>query len=94
MSRSLVVHLQIKPEHLREFLTIARAHAENSLEIEDGCLQFQVMEAVEHPGLVILIEVYRDDAAIEEHLGSAHMKAYLERVGHMIAERQRYRCAV
>ena len=87
--KSLVVRLEIKPDYFDEFISMARAHGQNSVAKEDGCLRFE-----EEPNTVILVEVYRDNSAIESHLQSEHMAEYLRRTGAMISDRCRYHCRV
>ena len=88
----LVVHLQIEEAQFDEFVALARAHGKRSMEIEKGCLSFEVLVCADQPHTVILVEAYRDDAALQEHWDSEHMAAYLEKTKAMIANRQRYRC--
>ena len=45
---ALVVHLEINPGKVEEFLAIARAHATNSQNIESGCLRFDVLRSSEN----------------------------------------------
>jgi len=92
MPTSLVVHLDIHPQQFTSFVAIAQAHGARSVEIEKGCLGFQVLLPREEANRVILVETYRDDAALDEHWESAHMAEYLERVGPMISGRQRQVC--
>jgi quinol monooxygenase YgiN len=94
MPTSLVVLLRVEPTQVEGFLEIARVHAAHSMTVEPGCLSFQVMRVRDETDRVILVEVYEDDEALEAHWQSAHMQAYLERVGSMIVERQRYRCTL
>ena len=89
---ALIVHLDIKPESISEFLDLARAHGANSQHIESGCLRFDVLVSTETENHVVLVEVYENDEALESHWISEHMAKYLEQVDDMIVERQRYRC--
>ena len=94
MATGLVVHLDIVPEKFDEFIDTARTHGKRSVEIEEGCISFQVMIPQEEPNKVILVEVYQDDAALDFHWNSDHMAAYLERTGEMITGRKRFKCTV
>ena len=94
MATGLVVHLDIVPEKFDEFIEIARAHGKRSVEIEEGCLSFQVMIPQEEPNKVILVEVYQDDQALDFHWNSDHMAAYMEKTGPMVAGRNRFKCVV
>lgn len=67
---ALVVEFQIKPEHRQAFKDLLTDHAVRTLEAEDGCLHFDVVVDSEDDGHVFLYEVYRDQAALEEHRNS------------------------
>lgn len=72
-SVALIVHLDVKAQVLAEFLDVARAHGTNSQRIEVGCLRFDVLVSTERDNHVVLVEVYKDDAALEAHWNSKHM---------------------
>ncbi len=92
MNTSLVVILQIVPQHLAAFLEILQAHGERSLEREEGCLRFEAMLSIEDPNQVILVEVYTNDAALEVHWASTYMNEYRQAVQDMIVSRVVHRC--
>ncbi|MBE2236234.1 MAG: antibiotic biosynthesis monooxygenase [Caldilineaceae bacterium] len=95
MATGLVVHLEIAPGRRADFVEIARAHAERSVRLEQGrCLSFEVFVPQESETLVILVEKYVDDAALQAHWESAHMADYNTRVDALIIGRSRYRCRV
>ncbi len=73
MSRiALVVEFHVKTERREDFIALMREHAKGTLEEEEGCLQFDVLLPNEN-GRVFLYEVYRDQAALEVHMGSARL---------------------
>ena len=41
---------------------------------EPGCRGYDVFRSVETPGQLLLLERYRDDAALEEHRASKHYR--------------------
>jgi len=45
---------------------------------EDGCLFYSFGEDVLDPGLIVIAEAWRDEAALGAHLGSAHFAAWRE----------------
>lgn len=61
---------------------------------EDGCIEYQpVVDASGFPALLgpdafVVVEKWRDAAALKAHAASAHMKAYAERTKPMVAERR------
>lgn len=88
----LVVELEIHPEKYQTFVDIVSKHGENSLQIEEGCLRFEVLKPREPENKVILVEMYSDDAALDSHWNSDHMAAYREKVSGMIVSRVANRC--
>lgn len=56
---------------------------------EPGCLGYEVFQGVDAPGTVLLLEHYRDDAALEAHRQSAHYRSLvLEGVLPLLSWRQ------
>jgi len=73
MSRLItVVEYEVRPQHRSAFVEVARGHAERS-RAQDGCLQFDVLLAVEDVNRVLLIEAWRDQAAFDAHRHSQMM---------------------
>ena len=52
---------------------IAAARMIEATRAEDGCVQYAFAEDVLDPGLIHISEVWRDQAALEKHVASAHM---------------------
>ncbi len=70
-------HLRARPEAVERYKARLLQHAANSLRLEPGaCLRFDVHQDSNDPTLFLLIEVYRDQAALEAHRTSAHFLAY------------------
>jgi quinol monooxygenase YgiN len=44
---------------------------------EPGCIRYEVFRAVEDPRRFLLVEVYKDDAALQTHTDSDHFKRYV-----------------
>lgn len=76
----LHVTVQVKPEHVPEFLEVIRDDAEHSEKDEPGCLRFDVIQDRDDPNRFYFYEVYRDEAALEVHRQSAHFKRYFDKV--------------
>src|SRR3990167_8480623 len=72
----VVVHvtIQVKPEHVSEFMEIARYDAEHSEKDEAGCLRFDVIQDRDDRN-----RFYRDEAALQAHRQTAHFKLYFEK---------------
>lgn len=67
MSRiMIVVEFEVKPEHRNQFIELMRGHAQRS-RAEDGCQQFDVLLPQEDQSRVLLVEAWRDQAALDAH---------------------------
>ncbi len=51
---------------------------------EAGCESFRVLEA-EEPGDLLLLEVFKDDAALRAHYRTSHYRRYRAQVGELLA---------
>jgi quinol monooxygenase YgiN len=89
---TLVVHLRAAAGQRDQLLPVVGAHAERSMRLEEGCLSFQVLVPEEEPDRVILLEVYRDGAALDAHRDSAHMAEYRTLTEQLVVERQIFHC--
>ncbi len=78
----LVLHVsvQVKAEHVSEFLEVVRHDAEHSERDEPGCLRFDVIQDREDPNRFYFYEIYRDEAALEAHRQTPHFKLYSGKV--------------
>jgi quinol monooxygenase YgiN len=76
----LHVTVQVKPEHIAQFLEQVRYDAEHSENDETGCLRFDVIQDKDDPNRFYYYEVYRDEAALEAHRQTPHFKLYSETV--------------
>lgn len=68
----LTVQFQIATDHYREFMHEMVLNARMSRQAEPGCLVFDVCEDPQVAGSVFLYEIYRDEAAFEQHKREAH----------------------
>jgi autoinducer 2-degrading protein len=87
MSNSLlVVHVDVavRPEELVEFLAATEANATAS-RAEPGVLRFDVLTDRADPAHVVLVEVYRDEAAADAHKETLHYQRWRDAVAAMMA---------
>ena len=68
----LLVTIQIQPEHREAFLESMLDDARGSVNDEPGCLRFDVIQDETDPNKIYLYEVYKDEAAFQEHLKAPH----------------------
>jgi quinol monooxygenase YgiN len=84
----VVARWQVPAHHLGEVLGHVAVLREGSLG-EPGCLGYEVFHATGSPGKLLLIERYRDDAALDAHRQSPHYQArVVERILPLLSGRQ------
>jgi (4S)-4-hydroxy-5-phosphonooxypentane-2,3-dione isomerase len=71
---ALIVEFHIKAGQRDAFLEIIRDHASGTKRDEKGCLQFDVLIPEDDNNTVLLVEMYRNDAARAIHAASPRMK--------------------
>lgn len=84
----VTVDFRIRPGHVETFLEAMKHQAKSSLEREDSCLQFDVCTAPGDPGHIFLYEVYRNEAAFQAHLETAHFREFNETTADGVAAKQ------
>ncbi|HWH76602.1 MAG TPA: putative quinol monooxygenase [Candidatus Binatus sp.] len=75
----LHVTIQVKAEHVEEFLDVVRHDAEHSERDEPGCLRFDVIQDRDDAKRFYFYEVYQDEAAFAAHRETPHFKYYAEK---------------
>ncbi|MEL7167329.1 MAG: putative quinol monooxygenase [Pseudomonadota bacterium] len=80
----VTVEFEIKGDRIDAFMQRMMENALSSLDIEEGCLQFDVCQSAEDGSLVFLYEVYVDRDAFEVHLSSEHFVSFDKAVSSMI----------
>lgn len=64
---------------------------------EAGCLGYEAFQSADEPATIVLIERYRDGAALDEHVNSAHyQRLVVERIRPLLTDRrvERFRALV
>jgi len=82
----LIVHVDIAvlPESLDAFLHATEANASASRD-EPGILRFDVLTDRTDPVHLVLVELYRDEAAAAAHKETAHYRTWRDAVAPMMA---------
>ncbi len=80
-----LVHVQVLPEHINDFITATQLNHEASIQ-ESGNRRFDVLQTPDSPNQFILYEAYAsaDDAA--RHKQTAHYLTWRETVAPWMAE--------
>ena len=82
----LVVHVDIAvlPDQVDAFLAATQENAAASRD-EPGVLRFDVLTDRADPAHLVLVEVYRDEAAAAAHKDTAHYARWRDAVANMMA---------
>jgi quinol monooxygenase YgiN len=92
MSRiMIVVEFEVKPEHRNQFIDLIKGHAQRS-RAEDGCQQFDVLLPQEDHNRVMLVEAWRDQAALDVHSRAPVMTKLRETYQPWLMSRKATRC--
>src|SRR5262245_47494523 len=86
--RAIIAYLTAKPGLEEKFKEAMTAQAQRCLASEPGCLQFDVAQDAKNPTRFVMLEVYKDDAAIKAHQDSLHFKDFRPVISELVAERK------
>jgi (4S)-4-hydroxy-5-phosphonooxypentane-2,3-dione isomerase len=81
----VLVHIQVKPERVAEFIQASLENAKNSIQ-EPGIARFDFIQQVEDPGQFTLVEVYHSPEDQQKHRETAHYLVWKDKVADMMAE--------
>lgn len=73
MTVKVVAKNRVKPEKIEEFTDLCKTLVEESLK-EEGCIEYGLYQELEEPGLMTMIEEWKDEKSLEKHFNSAHFK--------------------
>ncbi|MCC6904418.1 MAG: antibiotic biosynthesis monooxygenase [Anaerolineae bacterium] len=80
---SVIITFQIKAENLDAFIAATLANAHGTRTTEAGNIRFDFYQDKADPTRFTLVEVYRDEAARDEHFASAHFAVWKEATAEM-----------
>jgi len=80
-----LVHVQVKPAHIDDFIAATRLNHEASIQ-ESGNRRFDVLQSPENPGHFILYEAYASADAAAVHKQTAHYLAWRDTVAEWMAQ--------
>ncbi|MBP0589495.1 antibiotic biosynthesis monooxygenase [Paraburkholderia sp. LEh10] len=84
----VVARWRVAQERVADVLQLVGVLREKSL-TEPGCLGYEAFRSTDDPSVILLIERYRDSAAIDEHRNSPHyQQLVVDRIIPMLSARQ------
>jgi autoinducer 2-degrading protein len=79
-----MVYVQVKPEHISDFIAATRANHEASVR-ENGNRRFDVLQSVDDPAQFVLYEAYATAAAAATHKQTPHYLQWRDTVAPWLA---------
>lgn len=80
------VNVEIKPDHVNDFLPLIKLHSDNSRNKESECHTFNVHQDPEDETKFFLYEVYTNKEAFESHQKTEHYAYFGETATDWIAK--------
>ena len=83
---ALTVEFEVAEADFETFMTLLRENAAWSVEVEPGCLRFDILvpEVTQAQRTVLLYEIYVNRAAFDDHLSSDHYRRFDAETGAMV----------
>lgn len=78
------VHIDVKPEHVEDFIKATIDNASNSVN-EPGIARFDVIQQTDDPTKFTLVEVYHSPDDVPKHKETEHYNRWIKNVEHMFA---------
>ena len=81
------VDFEIRQADLAEFMPRMMRQAKNSLELEPGCLRFDVCADPKSPTSIFLYELYESEEAFKLHLATPHFLSFDKAIADWVASK-------
>jgi|1186.fasta_scaffold859247_2 quinol monooxygenase YgiN len=83
-----IAELDIDPAQVEAFAAATREVGQASVRTEEGCLVLYAVAEKDHQSRVRVFEIYRDAAAYQAHLQTAHFKKFRSATDAMVKSRK------
>jgi quinol monooxygenase YgiN len=77
---AIVVTFKVKPDKTKHFVPRVQQQARDSLKLEEGCHQFDVLVDETDPNTIVLYETYSDAQAFVDHRQTPHFADFNDTV--------------
>jgi len=71
-----LAEIEVDPAQLDAYKAAVAKHVDDAIRIEPGVLLLYAVSEKDHPARIRVFEIYRDTAAYQAHLQSAHFRTY------------------
>lgn len=82
----MIVDLEVQAENAELFVAAARENAEQSVRLERGCHQFDVVRALDDKTKITFYEVFEDAEAFQAHAQTSHAAAFMAKAKSMVTK--------
>ena len=86
MKKTINARINVKPEAIEHFISLAETMVDNS-NTEQGCLIYSLYQEVGNPQSFIFYEVYENQDAVNMHNSSPYFKAFIENISGLVSEK-------
>jgi quinol monooxygenase YgiN len=73
----LTAYIEVAPAE-RDAIAAGLAKVIPATRTEDGCVEYSCYEDTQQPGRYVFVERWRDTAALDRHMSSPHMGAWMK----------------
>ena len=87
MSYAVCVTFKLHNESKDDFIRLVKDNAKSSLELEEGCKQFDVLISPSDPCKVFLYEIYNEESDFQAHVKTPHFLSFDAATKEMIDEK-------
>ncbi len=84
-SKVITAKIFIKPDKIAEFTELFKGMTENTLK-EPGCTGYQLYQNPYIPTQFLVLESYKNQAAIDSHFAAGYFKDFGDKIGELIAQ--------
>ncbi len=84
----ILVDFRLKPGAKAAFLRLINENARASCREEPECHRFDVLAAEKEADRIVLYEIYKDRAAFDAHIRTAHFAQFNEASAALVAEKK------
>ncbi|WP_159023278.1 putative quinol monooxygenase [Formosa sp. L2A11] len=82
---SIIAKISAKAEHT-EFVKDALLHLVKASRPDKGCINYNLLQDNTDKNSFVVYENWKDEAALDLHLNTAHFKAFMEKTEGMLSE--------
>ena len=88
---TVVARIKARPDAIEKVRYSLLALVEQTVDKDDGCINYDLYQDNDNPGLFFFLEKWESEESLKKHLDSEHIKAYRKETEDLIEQRVLYR---